>query len=143
MGRFYTRHIEEKAEARRKAGKKRIRIAILDTGINENDLYISPILGDIKAKRREQYQTQLRAERDKENSSRPRRCATPADFGPIRMKKSFVVANGIAEDTLDTCGHGTHIAGLLLKVAPDTDIYVAKVACDIQFENIDPVVKVS
>ncbi len=143
MGTFYTQHIKGKSEARREAGKRRIRIAILDTGINENDLYITPILDDIKAERRKQHQTKLRAERGEGNPSIRRRPVMSADFSPIRMKESFVIANGIAGDTLDSCGHGTHTTGLLLTVAPDADIYVAKIACDIKFENIGPVVKVS
>ena len=43
----------------------------------------------------------------------------------IRGEKSWVDdGNGI----MDSSGHGTYIAGLLLKVAPEADIYIARVA---------------
>jgi hypothetical protein len=35
----------------------------------------------------------------------------------------------------DTCGHGTHAAGLLLKVSPHVDIYVARIT---QNGELDP-----
>jgi hypothetical protein len=143
VGTFYTQHIKGKVEARRNAGKRRIRIAVLDTGIDEKDLYISPILDDIKAARRKQHLAQRRAERSEGNPSKRRHPATSPEFSPIRMKRSFVIANGIAGDTLDSCGHGTHTTGLLLTIAPEADIYVAKIACDVKFENIDPIAKVS
>lgn len=62
------------------------------------------------------------------------------DFSPIRAVESFVGRNDPKEDT---CGHGTTTAGLLLRVAPDADIYIAKVANGIKFEDIGAVVRVS
>ena len=43
--------------------------------------------------------------------------------GRIKDVKSFTPDN----ETSDKHGHGTHVAGLVLKVAPDADIYIARV----------------
>ena len=43
----------------------------------------------------------------------------------IKATKSFVSGD---ESVNDTFGHGTYIASLLLKVAPDVQLYVAKIA---------------
>jgi hypothetical protein len=43
----------------------------------------------------------------------------------IKYVKSFVTDDKRLDDV---CGHGTHVAALLLKVAPECQIYVAKVA---------------
>jgi hypothetical protein len=50
----------------------------------------------------------------------------------IRTAESFV--SGV-ESTKDTLGHGTYIASLLLTVAPDAQLYVAKIATS---EDIPP-----
>jgi hypothetical protein len=50
----------------------------------------------------------------------------------IRMTESFV--SGV-DCTKDTFGHGTYIASLLLTVAPDAQLYVAKIATS---EDIPP-----
>ncbi|KAK5655304.1 hypothetical protein OQA88_5871 [Cercophora sp. LCS_1] len=36
--------------------------------------------------------------------------------------------DGREPDGTDTCGHGTHVTGLLLTMAPDCDVYVAQIA---------------
>lgn len=52
----------------------------------------------------------------------------------IKEARSFV--HGTApHDTRDEIGHGTHALGLLLKVAPYAEIYIAKIA---QREILDP-----
>lgn len=52
----------------------------------------------------------------------------------IKPPEDFLDVGGKAHDT---CGHGTHGVGLLRKVAPEADIYVARVAKD--FDGIlDP-----
>jgi subtilisin family serine protease len=48
----------------------------------------------------------------------------------IKALESFVKDDKSTEDSV---GHGTHVAALLLNVAPDAQVYVAKVAQD---ENI-------
>lgn len=55
---------------------------------------------------------------------------------------NFVASDRIDAVT-DNCSHGTMTLGLLLRVAPDADIYVAKVADDLQFEDTTAVANVS
>ena len=43
----------------------------------------------------------------------------------IRKLKSFVTNDTSTEDRV---GHGTHVANLLLEVAPDAQLYIAKIA---------------
>lgn len=43
----------------------------------------------------------------------------------LKVMKSFVKGD---ESIVDFHGHGTHVAALLLKVAPDSQLYIAKVA---------------
>ncbi len=45
----------------------------------------------------------------------------------IKAPEDFLDVDGKAHDT---CGHGTHCVGLLRTVAPEADIYVARVAKD-------------
>jgi hypothetical protein len=52
----------------------------------------------------------------------------------IKEARSFIHATG-SHDIRDELGHGTHALGLLLKVAPCTEIYVAKIA---RRETLDP-----
>lgn len=42
--------------------------------------------------------------------------------------KSFVTGDPNPTVRSDPAGHGTHVAGLLLRVAPNANIYVAKVS---------------
>jgi subtilisin family serine protease len=44
----------------------------------------------------------------------------------IKAFKSWLTSG----DTHDSFGHGTHIAGLLLELAPDAELYIAKIAED-------------
>jgi hypothetical protein len=75
---------------------EKIRIAVLDTGIDLTDMMIKPAMSRIIDKR------------------------------------SWV---GSPESYLDNYGHGTHVARLLLKMAPAAEIFVAKITDD---KNIDP-----
>lgn len=59
------------------------------------------------------------------------------DVGPIQAEESF-----ISYPVLDNYGHGTHIAGIILEIAPQADIYVAKVAHEKVVNDIDHFVKV-
>jgi subtilisin family serine protease len=52
--------------------------------------------------------------------------------GRIRLAETFVNNDSTAQDCF---GHGTHVANLLLNIAPDAELYVAKVA---EKENIPP-----
>lgn len=46
---------------------------------------------------------------------------------PQRIKTTRSFVDGV-KDTQDSHGHGTHVAALLLKVAPDAHLYIARVA---------------
>ncbi|KAH7309953.1 hypothetical protein BKA65DRAFT_485176 [Rhexocercosporidium sp. MPI-PUGE-AT-0058] len=81
----------------RRSNGKRVKIAILDTGIDLSH-------PDFKE--------------DQSVSRTNRRIKIPEDFLDVDGKAH------------DTCGHGTHCVGLLRKVAPEADIYVARVAKD-------------
>lgn len=50
-----------------------------------------------------------------------------ANMERIRDVKSWLPANHVTNGG-DICGHGTHVTGLLLDMAPDCDVYVAQVA---------------
>lgn len=52
----------------------------------------------------------------------------------IKGWRSFVHGTD-PNDMLDEIGHGTHALGILLKVAPSADIYVARIA---RRETLDP-----
>ena len=52
----------------------------------------------------------------------------------IKEARSFVHGTG-PDDIRDEIGHGTHALGLLLKVAPCAEIYVARIA---RRETLDP-----
>lgn len=52
----------------------------------------------------------------------------------VKEARSFVHGTG-PHDIRDEIGHGTHALGLLLKVAPGAEIYVARIA---RRETLDP-----
>ena len=52
----------------------------------------------------------------------------------VKDARSFIHGTG-PHDVRDEIGHGTHALGLLLKVAPCADIYVARIA---RRETLDP-----
>lgn len=99
----YTRNIESLSNDRR------IRIAILDTGVDENNAFLRGV--------------------------RRRRRSKDSPFKAIR---SFVGGSTAA----DTFGHGTNVAALVLRLAPETDLYIAKISRGQEEEGADPVVKV-
>ncbi|KAK7917298.1 peptidase S8/S53 domain-containing protein [Apiospora marii] len=95
----------------------RIRIVLIDTGIDKEDSTIMGLIRGIKDERKLQ--------------------GSPAqDRDPIKHIQSFMGDSG-----LDTCSHGTYNASLLLKLAPDADIYIAKVSSDMSFEDKAPIAK--
>ncbi|KAI0439844.1 hypothetical protein F4803DRAFT_553624 [Xylaria telfairii] len=107
---FRKRHIIPKINEGRD-GRRRIRIAILDTGIDQGN-------GDI------------RGLVDGINDSRKKQKLPRMDWNPIKGIKSFT-----GDDGVDEFGHGTHVAGLVLQTAPDADLYIAKVSCDKEFTD--------
>lgn len=87
--------------------RRRIKIAVLDTGIDINQPSICGHLNLINMARWELNRGKM--------------------DNPIKAEKSFV--GGL---TVDECGHGTRVAELLLKVAPYADLYVGKISNSIK-----------
>ncbi|KAI4244602.1 MAG: hypothetical protein L6R42_010413, partial [Xanthoria sp. 1 TBL-2021] len=97
----------------RKVKGPRVRIAILDTGIDLSHPHFDNSPEALSALEQQQ--------------SGPRRHR-------VKESKSFV--GGAAGDR-DNVGHGTHCAALLLELAPNADIYVARV-CEERTKKLDP-----
>lgn len=58
----------------------------------------------------------------------------------IKERRNFVKGDDSNEDDY---GHGTHVAALLLRVAPDAQIFVAKVAKDVNILSDHNIAEVS
>ncbi|KAI8689253.1 Subtilisin-like protein [Fusarium keratoplasticum] len=86
---FYNKHIHHLPI------KNRIRVAILDTGIDDTKVFFRA------AKKN-------RTKRD----------------SPVMDQKSFLAGISVT----DTDGHGTNVAAIVLKMAPEADLYVAKIS---------------
>lgn len=85
-----------------------VKIAILDTGIDlEHEDFLKP------ARRRTKIGLKA-AKRIPEKTQRER----------IKACRNFV--GDSTEDVTDETGHGTHIAGLILSIAPRAELYIAK-----------------
>ncbi|KAF5246036.1 hypothetical protein FAUST_1447 [Fusarium austroamericanum] len=57
------------------------------------------------------------------------------DF-PIKASKSFV-----SEHPDDECGHGTNIASLILRIFPQANLYIAKIARGLEQDGVDQIVE--
>ncbi|KAL8902272.1 MAG: hypothetical protein Q9207_004808 [Kuettlingeria erythrocarpa] len=97
----------------RKAKGSRVKIAILDTGIDLSHPDFDSSAGSLGAVDVQQ----LGPRRDR-----------------VKECKSFV---GEGAGDRDNVGHGTHCAALLLELSPNADIYVARV-CEEGTENMNP-----
>lgn len=98
--------------------RNRVKIAILDTGIDEDQLGIDITRQAIKEERQE---------------------TTPGvKSDPIKALRSFV-----GPSVLDTCGHGTHIVEILMQLAPEVDFYIAKISDGLEVETVDQIAEVS
>ncbi|SMR54425.1 unnamed protein product [Zymoseptoria tritici ST99CH_3D1] len=86
--------------------QKRVKIAVIDTGINEKSPSVHGHLFRIKQERNKLHEEALR-------------------MGPIVAKQSFVGGDGCVNDAY---GHGTRVLSLLLRTAPDADFYIAKIS---------------
>ncbi|UNI18714.1 hypothetical protein JDV02_004967 [Purpureocillium takamizusanense] len=87
-----------------------VKIAILDTGIDlKHDDFANPA-------RRRSKMGQRAARQLPEKPQRER----------IKACRNFVGEPGQEEDVTDYSGHGTHIAGLILGIAPRAELYIAK-----------------
>ncbi|KAJ6437371.1 thioredoxin [Purpureocillium lavendulum] len=84
-------------------GRQRMRIAILDTGVDDADLF-------------------LRKRRESLSRMRDEAGYGPED-DPIKAIETF-----LGRSAMDNNGHGTMIAGILTEVVPEADLYIAKIA---------------
>ncbi|RYC64796.1 hypothetical protein CHU98_g1421 [Xylaria longipes] len=87
--------------------RRRIRITVLDAGVDQGNEDIRGLVDEIKNTHKEQK--------------------SPGADRNLSIK-SFT-----EDDGLDNFGHGTHVAGLVLQTAPDADLYIAKGACGKKF----------
>lgn len=84
-----------------------IKVAILDTGIKKDNPSFLGLLNKTK---------RIRQEKKYPEGSR----------SPIKLMGNYVHTN---DSTLvDTCGHGTHMAYLLMTLAPEADLYIYKIS---------------
>jgi hypothetical protein len=91
--------------------RQRMRIAILDTGVDEADLYL-------KARRKFLLKTREKAGRG-------------PDDDPIKAIETF-----LGESPIDNNGHGTQIAAILTQVVPEADLYIAKISDQMHVEDV-------
>lgn len=103
-------------------GKPRVRIAILDTGLNKKHPQVKQI---------------LEAPNDEKRIKKCRSWVPGVVGTDITDKKGIL----LADEDID--GHGTHCAMVAHKVAPDADIYVARIFRDRKSVCGDYVIKVS
>jgi hypothetical protein len=82
----------------------RVRIVVLDTGLSHSDIRIRALKRVIKDGCRKRENVNYR--------------------DPIREERNFVAGS----PDHDEDGHGTHVIGLLLTLAPEADLYVGKIS---------------
>lgn len=104
-------------------GRQRIRIALLDTGVHKVGSDLQACITEVM-----HYRKERGFEKEQRN--------------PIKKQKSFVAGEESCDDT-SLCGHGTQLACLLLKLAPDADLYIAKVSSSLDFAVTSGVAEVS
>ncbi|KAH7173727.1 ankyrin repeat-containing domain protein [Fusarium flagelliforme] len=88
-----------------------VKIAILDTGIDLSHPDFSQ-----RAKRRTKI------------GAKQQRSGHPEEIQSKRIKACKNFADGPEDDVTDEDGHGTHIAGLIMAIAPRAELYIAKVS---------------
>ncbi|CAH0054820.1 unnamed protein product [Clonostachys solani] len=128
---FHRRFIVPKMTKENRGSRERIRIALLDTGLSDTGSDLQSCIKEVIEYRRSQGFTEYPKARPKDKEN-PRY--------PIREQKSFVEGDRSCIDT-SSCGHGTQLACLLLKLAPDADLYIARISPDMEFEVTPGVVK--
>jgi len=103
--------------ANRRNGRPRLKFAILDTGVNDDDPWLFRALDDAKQARETQ------------------------DFSGGDHDTNPIVAHWPSEEEArDDCGHGTNVAYFLLRFAPDADLCIAKVSEGMTRDDYDKVV---
>ncbi|SCV51685.1 uncharacterized protein FFB14_12146 [Fusarium fujikuroi] len=105
---FQTTHTSRSEQA------PRVKIVVLDTGLKSDDADIRALCRTIERERRN------RSRESKINKS------------PIRITRNFT-----EDSDTDAEGHGTRVVELLLRLAPEADIYVAKISHEITTEVSD------
>ncbi|KAL2835990.1 peptidase S8/S53 domain-containing protein [Aspergillus pseudoustus] len=90
-------------------GDERIRIAVLDTGIDLKH-------ADFKNPRTKMFTREFQSQPAKEKL---------AQIDRIKAYRNFHIARNDEVDDLD--GHGTQVAGIILRLAPNADLYIARV----------------
>jgi subtilisin family serine protease len=90
-------------------GNRRVRIAILDTGVDENNRFFRGV-----------------------------RLSRRSRDVPFKAVQSFV-----GEPKADTFGHGTNVAALILKMAPEADLIIAKISHSQEVDQASQIVEVS
>lgn len=116
MDSFHERYIKSMKQ------KRRIKVAILDTGLDRENSMI------LDTRKRRMSSTNDREDKGEAGNS---------NHDPIVQTISFT-----AKPVLDTYGHGTQIASLLMRIAPSAEIFVAKIFDGGSVESADNVVKV-
>lgn len=116
--RRFRRHFITPKMSNRRNGRTRLKIAILDTGIDKDDTWLDRACNDaIKERQKQGF-------RDLKETNPIQECWPPGE--PAH---------------LDNCGHGTYMTYLLLRYAPDADLYIAKVSEGMSFDDTDQVVE--
>jgi hypothetical protein len=96
-------------------GQRRVRVAIIDTGVDGAHPFI-------------QYHA-LQKQQEKKHSgshSQPAESQLAEDKTPTFDFADFLPDSSITP--IDLSGHGTFIAGLILRLAPEVELFVARVA---------------
>jgi subtilisin family serine protease len=97
--------------------KRRIKVAILDSGIDVEN-------------------STIQAARGRRILEREEKGDDVSHDDPIKLIKTFT------ETDVGTHEHGTHVAGILMRVAPYADIYDAKISGEARVAYVDHIAEV-
>jgi Subtilase family len=108
----------------RSHGQRRVRVAVIDTGVDGNHPYIK------------HHALRNRLDTRDDGHSESKQPAQP----PLSDDASIVAFRDFTDDSdddddksstpIDMSGHGTFVAGLLTRLAPEAKLFVARVATD-------------
>ncbi|KAH7383918.1 peptidase S8/S53 domain-containing protein [Pyrenochaeta sp. MPI-SDFR-AT-0127] len=114
---------------------KPIKIAVLDTGIDmQGTQFDSPMHDDFRERRAIRFQNGIPVSDEK---------GMP-QYSRIKNMQNF--CGGDAADVQDLDGHGTAVAGIILRLAPETELFIARicvgdVAYGVTEDKVSPVDK--